>query len=462
MSWLVVLAALLGCSAAATDATAPPNSAPAAVVITPSTPAIPLGSQLALQAEVHDASGKLVSGATVFWSSSDTAVATVSPTGVVTGKSLGSAQVAASAGGQSAVVAVSVVPVSVASVSVLPAVSTLVVGGTVTLQAVAYDANGSALSGRSTVWASSDSRIATVDASGKVVGVAAGTATISATSGGKTGSATVTVTLLPVAAVVVSPGSATIAAGQTASFSAVATDPNGNTLSGRPLTWSSSSTAVAQVSSAGLVTAIAAGSTTITATAEGKTGAAQVVVTAPAPVPVASVTVNPASTNLTIGSSAMLTATMRSASGATLSGRAVTWVSSAPQIATVSSAGRVTAIAPGNATITATSEGVSGNAQVSVPAPVPARVASIRVTPSTLSLDPNHSATLTAQLFDSSGNQLSGRTIIWTSSNSGAVSVASSGASTATVHAARNAEGSVTITAASEGVTGSATVRVSH
>lgn len=369
---LVMVTALLACSGSASDSVAPAANAPAEVAITPSTPAIPLGSQLALQAQVRDASGQLVTGAAIFWSSSDTTVVTVSPTGVLTGKRLGTAQVAASSGGQSAVVAVVVVPVPVASVAVLPSAATLVIGGTAALQAVQYDANGIALTGRSVVWATSDARIATVNASGLVMGVAAGSATVTGTSEGKTASATITVTLPPVAAVTVSPGSATLAAGETASFSAVATDANGNSLPARPITWTSTNTAVATVSSLGLVTAVATGTATITASAEGKIGVADVIVTAPRPAPVATVHVSPAALSLQNGQSATLIAQVFDAHGNQLSGRVISWSSSSANSVSVTqigaSAASVTAARTGSGTvtITATSEGVTGSAAVSV------------------------------------------------------------------------------------------------
>jgi len=89
--------------------------------------------------------------------------------------------------------------------------------------------------------------------------VAAGTATITATSEGKSGTAAITVTPVPVATVTVSPASASIFVGGTQQLSAVTKDSVGTTLTGRVVTWSSSNTAIARVSSSGLVTAVAAG-----------------------------------------------------------------------------------------------------------------------------------------------------------------------------------------------------------
>src|SRR5439155_15153481 len=101
-----------------------------------------------------------------------------------------------------AAVAVNDVPVApVASVSVSPAATGLLVGQSVQLTATLKDAAGNVLSGRSVVWISSAWGVATVSASGLVTGAAAGVVTIMATSEGQTGSAAVSVNDVPVAAV---------------------------------------------------------------------------------------------------------------------------------------------------------------------------------------------------------------------------------------------------------------------
>lgn len=460
---LFVAVAFLACGGSVSDSVAPPGQPPAQIAISPSSPAIAVGAQLALQAQVHDASGQIVPGATVFWSSNDTSIVAVSSAGVVTGNSVGTTQIAASSGGQSAVVAVTVVPVLVASVAIAPTAATIPVGGSVVLQGVAYDAGGQTLDGRTVVWATSAPQVATVDASGKVTGVLAGKATVTGTIEGKTASSTITVTVIPVAAVAITPGSAALDVGQSASLTAVATDASGNTLTGRTITWSSANTSIATVTTAGLVKGVGAGTTTISATAEGKTGTAQVVVTATGPPqpPVATVTVTPPATTLAIGATATLTATVKQANGAVLTGRAVTWSSSAPNIATVSGSGVVTAVAAGNATITATSEGKSGTASVTVSPPT--TVGSVTVTPVALTLTNNRPKTLTAAVLDAKGKPVKGPTIVWSSSDSSLVSVSSIGPTTAAVTAVRHGIAlGITITATSDSVSGKSTVNLAY
>jgi len=178
-----------------------------------------------------------------------------------------------------------------------------------------------------------------------------------------TGNVTVTCAQPAVASVVVSPASATVPVGQTLQLTGTPEDANGNPLSGRTISWSSGSSAVAAVNGNGLVTGVAAGAATITATSESKSGTAAITVTS---VPVASVTVSPATVSLQPGQTQQLTATPKDASGNALSGRMVTWASGNTAVATVSGSGLVSGVAAGSTTITATSEGKSGGASVTV------------------------------------------------------------------------------------------------
>ena len=252
---------------------------------------------------------------------------------------------------------------AVASVVVSPASATVPVGQTLQLTGTPEDANGNPLSGRTISWSSGSSAVAAVNGNGLVTGVAAGAATITATSESKSGTAAITVTSVPVASVTVSPATVSLQPGQTQQLTATPKDAGGNSLSGRVVTWASGSTAVATVSGSGLVSGVAAGSATITATSESKSGTAAITVTS---VPVASVTVSPATVSLQPGQTQQLTATPNDASGNALSGRMVTWASGNTAVATVSGSGLVSGVAAGSTTITATSEGKSGGASVTV------------------------------------------------------------------------------------------------
>src|SRR5436190_4665567 len=344
---------------------------------------------------------------------------------------------------------VTVIPVPVASVTVSPASPSLRVGTTVALTATTLDSAGNTLTGRTLTWSSSNGAVATVSGSGVVTGAAVGTATITATSEGKSGSATITVSTVPVATVTVAPPSAGLNTGQTVQLSATTRDSLGNVLAGRVVTWGSSAPSVATVTSGGLVTGVAAGTATMTATSEGKSGTSAITVTF---VPVATVTVTPASANLAVGQTVQLTATTKDANGNTLTGRTITWSSGNTAVATVTTSGSVKGVTAGSATITATSEGQSGTAAITVPAPAP--VASVSVNPASASVQVGQTVQLVATPRDANGNPLTGRTITWGSSNTAVATVTASGLVTGLVI------GSATITATSEGQSGSSAITV--
>jgi hypothetical protein len=149
----------------------------------------------------------------------------------------------------------------------------------VQLTGVTKDSAGNLLTRRTVSWMTSNNAVATVSASGVVTGVAAGSATITATSDGQSGTAAMTVTNVPVARVTVTPLIASLLMGATVQLTATPTDALGNPLSGRVVTWASNAPGVAAVSGTGLVTGLGIGGVTITATSEGQSGSAAVTVT---------------------------------------------------------------------------------------------------------------------------------------------------------------------------------------
>jgi len=199
-------------------------------------------------------------------------------------------------------------------------------------------------------------------------GVLAGTAsTIGATIDGTpvTSAPLPTIAVLAgaVAQVVVAPATAALAAlGQSQQFGAVAHDLNGNVVPGQAFTWTSDNPLVARVDTGGIVTAVANGSATITATAAGVAGSAALTVAQV----VKSVVVNPAVASLAVGLTQQFTAVAQDANGNPVPGQTFTWVSSQPLLASVDLNGLTTALAIGTAVITATTGGVSGTATLSI------------------------------------------------------------------------------------------------
>jgi len=290
-SWIRAIAIAAGAGISigclANDATEPNGGGAvgprpvASVSVTPATASLPVGATLQLAAVPEDSAGGALTGRPVTWASSDIDVASVSTSGRVTAGAAGSATVTATSEGKAGSATVTVTLVPVAAVVVSPATAALPVGGTVQLTVTLSDANDNTLTGRPVAWSTSAPTVATVSRSGLVTGKAAGSATITATSEGKTGSAAVTVTLVPVASVVVSPATLTLPVGSAAQLIVTLKDASGRTLTGRPVAWTSSAPTVATVSPSGLVTANVVGAATLTATSEGRSGTSALTVLAP-------------------------------------------------------------------------------------------------------------------------------------------------------------------------------------
>ena len=202
--------------------------------------------------------------------------------------------------------------------------------------------------------------------------------TLAACGGGGDGSSGPKAT--PVASVTLSQSSLTLAVGEATTLTATARDGAGNALTGRTVAWSSGNTQIAQVTPQGIVTGVAAGSTTITATIEGKTTQAQVVVN-PA---VASIAVSAPATQLDVGATLQLSATALDSKGTAVAGVPITWVSANDAIATVSTAGVVTGRAPGTVLISASSGNTVGSVTLNVRFPGGGSLTIASVAPSTL------------------------------------------------------------------------------
>jgi uncharacterized protein YjdB len=254
---------------------------------------------------------------------------------------------------------------------------------------------------------------------------------------------------MPVGSVNVSPATANVIAGQAITLSATVRDTSGAVVADRVVTWQSSNSSVATVSSAGVVTGKVAGTVTITATSETRSGSAAVTVQ---PVPVATVTLAPKSVTLEPGRTATLVATTKSAAGTVLTGRAVTFSSDNAGVARVSSDGVVTAVGPGAATITASSEGKTATATVTV-RPSVARVV---VSPGETYLRRGGTVQLSATAYDSSDHVIIGRAVTWTTSDDHVAKVSDTGLVTA------RRSGTVTITATIDGRSVTAMVRITN
>ncbi len=282
---------------------------------------------------------------TVTWSSSDAEVASVSA-GKVTALKPGTATITAKAGDKTAACAVTVVAkvVPVESVSLDRETLNLTEGETATLKATVTPDDAT---DKTVKWSSSDKSIATVSSSGKVTAVKAGTATITAKAGDKTATCTVTVAakVIAVTKVALDKTTLSLTEGDTATLTATVSPTNATN---KTVTWTSSDKSIATVDSNGKVTAVKAGTATITAKAGDKTATCTVTVAAKV-IAVTKVALDKTTLSLTEGGTATLTATV---SPTNATNKTVTWTSSDKSIATVEN-GKVTAVKAGTATITA-------------------------------------------------------------------------------------------------------------
>ncbi|MFL5620019.1 MAG: Ig domain-containing protein [Gemmatimonadaceae bacterium] len=424
-----------------------PDATPevADIIVNPSAPTMVLNAQLPLQALVRNAAGELVPDATVTWTVENAAIATVSTSGVVTAVGLGTTQVAASARGKSGIATVTVQRTPVASVVVLPSSVNAGIGGTTQLVAKAYDAGQNELSGRDMTWTSSNESVATVDRNGLVTAKAKGTATITATAEGKSGTSQFNISPGAVNKVTVTPSSISMVNGDKQHLSATAVDASGTVLTERTAIWSSDNTQVA-TAFGGEVSAVGRGSARITATVDGVSGSSAVTV---ANAPVASVSV--AAASVVEGAKVQLSATVKDTRGVVVTDRVVTWSLPNNTFASINaSTGEVTGVLAGSVTATATSEGKSGSATVTV---TPAAVKSVTVAPAAPSVDVGKTQQFSATVIDVNNRTVTNRAVSWSSTNTQVATIdANSGLATVLT------PGTATITATSGGVSGTTTL----
>src|SRR2546428_535244 len=304
----------------------------AQVVVAPAAATLDaLGRTQRFTATALDASGNLIPGPAFTWTADNPLVAPVDVSGIGTALANGGATITATTNGISGSATCSVAQV-VRSVVLSPASAALAaVGLPQQFSAVALDGNGRTVAGQTFAWSSSDPVIATVDGTGLATGLAPGSVTITATTAGASGTATLSVQQV-LTSVVVSPATATLnALGLTQSFSAVARDAGGNVILGRTFAWSASPAGVATIDPVtGIATALANGVATIAATTGGVSGMSQLSVAQI----VTAVVVSPAPpTPDALGRPQHFTAVAQETNGETVAGEAFTWEASPPAVA---------------------------------------------------------------------------------------------------------------------------------
>ena len=255
----------------------------AQVMVSPRGPVLIVGDSVRLTAAALDENFTGIDGKTTSWTSGSGTVASIDARGMVKALAEGSSVITAEIDGISDTTLVTVMPVPVDSIDVSPNAITVTAGLGGQLTATTFDDDGNVLTGRAVAWSSGNAAVATVnEASGRVTGVAPGTAWIYGASNGHVDSSLVTVIPVPVRQVVVSPKPAMVQQGATLALFAETRDSIGGVIGGRAVTWASRNAGIASVNAnSGIVTGVSTGQAYVVATSEGVSDSTLVTVAVP-------------------------------------------------------------------------------------------------------------------------------------------------------------------------------------
>ena len=344
---------------------------------------------------------------------------------------------------------------TIASLVVMPADTTIAAGESVQYKAIATFSDGSSSDVTTQAnWTSSDSQVATIDATtGLAVANAPGNTTVTAAIGEVQGQVSLTVAAATLVSVTVTPENPTIVAGTEQEFNAVGafSDDSQRDVTDQ-VTWSSGNTTVAGITSGGVATGLQPGVTTIAAELNGISGQTLLTVTA---AEIVSIEVMPQDASVPAGLTVQYSATATLSDGST---QDITtdadWTSDNTQVADVSNAGLATGLSPGTAKITAEKDGISAGTTLTVGQP---ELVSITVTPAnpTILVDQTIQFTATGTFTDDSEDDLT-KDAAWTSSDSKVALIDQNGLATG------NSAGTTVIAATFGGVSGSTTLTVNN
>ena len=417
------------------------------------------GEQLKLTATVLPA--KAASQA-LTWASSNTAVATVDATGLVRAIAPGTATITAKTTDGTALTASCAVTVKkrvATSITLSHTQASLVEDSQLKLTATVLPAE---VASQALTWTSSNTAVATVDATGLVKAVAPGTATITAkTTDGSNLSATCAVTVTKILATSITLSHTQASLVEDSQLQLTATVLPAKAAS-QALTWTSSNTAVATVDATGLVKAVAPGTATITAkTTDGSNLSATCAVTV-TKILATSITLSHTQASLEEDEQLQLTATVLPAKAAS---QTLTWASSNTALATVDATGLVKALAPGTATITAKTTDGSGLSATCAVTVTKILATSITLSQYTISGDIGSEHQLTATVLPA---KAASQPLTWASSNTAVATVNADGLVTilaqggATITATTTDGSNLTASCAVTGIAGIESIFATH
>jgi uncharacterized protein YjdB len=428
----VTVTALFNGTSAFTQLTVTPATL-ASLEISPTRPSLALGTNLQFTATgiYTDGSSQDLT-ANVTWSSSDSAISTVSNAagdkGLAISLSPGTVTVGITFNGVSASTQLTVTPATLVSLAITPTNPSIALGTTAQFTATGTYSDGTTqdLTGAVT-WSSSDTGVATLGnaagSAGLATSVATGTVTVGATLDGISTSTRLTVTPATLVSLAITPTNPSIALGTTLQFTATGTYTDASTQDlTNTATWSSSNPAVATLSNAaggrGLAAGTAQGATTVGALVNGITASTQLTVT---PATLVSLAITPTNPSIALGTNLRLAATGIYTDGSSQDLTTnVTWSSSDSTVATVSNAagskGVVISVAQGTITVGILLNGVSASTKLTV---TPATLVSLAITPTnpSIALGTTLQFTATGTYTDGSKQDLTS-TVTWSSSDS--------------------------------------------
>jgi trimeric autotransporter adhesin len=417
------------------------------ITVEPVNPQVAKGTTVQMAAQGNFSDGTVQDLTTqVSWSSANSSIAQVSNTagtmGLVTGVSVGNTAITATLGGVQGSTTVNVTAATLTAITITVPVETIAKGTTVQETATCNFSDGTTEDcTNEDSWTSGDSGIAQVsDAAptkGLVRGVGVGNTTISASLGGITGSAAVTVSAATLTSITITPPNPVLAKGTALQLTATGNFSDGSTEDlTTQVSWTSGDNAIAQVSDVlgrqGLLTVLNVGSASISATLKDIHRSITVTVTAPT---LTALIITPPAPSIAKGTALQLTATGDFSDGTTEDlTTQVSWTSGDNTIAQVSDAagtnGLVTGVSIGNTPITATLGGVHGSTTVTVTAAV---LASIQITPPNPSIAKGTTQQLTATgIFSDGTTEDLTKTVSWSISPANLATVSPNGLLTGT------------------------------
>jgi uncharacterized protein YjdB len=395
--------------------------APASILVTPSPVTLRRGNVRQFTATPRNSAGTPISGLTVTWQSSNSAIVSISPQGEASAVAPGNVVITASVNQVSGSAQVTVTEIPIGSISVAPTNKTIQVNETFIPDVTLRDTANNVLQslGRALDWSSNNELNASVSNSGVVTGRRVGPARITVSSPANpaiNAFLDVNVVERTVKTVVISPRTGFLRLAVPRQLSAQLLDSLNQTVTGRVVQWQSLTPTIASIGPNGTINPLALGTARLRASIDDAADTVQFTVTR---IPVGEVTVTPPQASVVQGKSITLSAVVKDSIGNEVTDRTLTWLTSNPTTASVNN-GVVTGIATGSATITASAENRSDNATVTV---LPISVDSILVAntsdTSVVINDslPNNRKLVQLELVDSDGATVLNRNLLISSNN---------------------------------------------